>query len=196
MAPTISAVNTPAHLVLSAALFAREGRSGSLSASLCGALAPDLSLYVLTLWHLGVAGTSADIVFRDLYYSDAWQSIFAIDNSVFVYLAVLALAARLKAQWLVVFSVSALVHIAFDLPLHAGDGRPHFWPLSLQVIHSPVSYWDERYLGWFLGPAELVMCAALTIVLFLRYRSAVPRALFALLLALEVASSAVWYLLF
>ena len=189
-------MNTPAHLILGAATFARADRRGSLTAALSGALAPDLSLYLLAGWQIGVVGTSADTVFRDLYYSDLWQSIFAIDNSVFVWAAVLALAMLRGWTWLRVFSAAALLHVAFDLPLHAGDGRPHFWPLTRWVFDSPVSYWDGEYFGWVLGPVELLLTATLAFVLFQRFKAIPPRLLFVALLAFEVASSGIWYLMF
>lgn len=189
-------MNTPAHLILAAAAFARPNQRGTLTAALCGAIAPDLSLYLLVGWHIGVLGTPAEIVFSDLYYSSHWQSIFAIDNSVFVWGLILALALHRRWLWVKVFSASALLHLAFDLPLHAGDGRPHFWPVSDWVFNSPVSYWDSQFFGWLIGPFGLVAAAAITVALIRRYRSIASRLLFASLVMLEVAASGVWMWVF
>ncbi|MEM1189980.1 MAG: cobalamin biosynthesis protein CobQ [Pseudomonadota bacterium] len=189
-------MNTPAHLILGAATFAHEDQRGSLTAALGGALAPDLSLYLMAGWHLAVIGTPADVVFRDLYYSEAWQAIFAVDNSVFVWGSLLALGIFGGWAWLRVFAAAALLHVALDFPLHAGDGRPHFWPLTQWVFDSPVSYWDERYFGSILGPMELLLTVALSVVLIRRFRTMPPRLLFAGLLAFEAASSGIWYLMF
>ncbi|MEO0437030.1 MAG: cobalamin biosynthesis protein CobQ [Pseudomonadota bacterium] len=189
-------MNTPAHLILGAAALAHEKRRGSVSAALSGAMAPDLSLYLLVGWHILVVGTPAELVFRDFYYSEKWQAIFAVDNSVFIWLALLLLASFRGWLWLKVCSVSALLHIALDLPLHSGDGRPHFWPLSDWVFASPVSYWDERYYGWLVGPMEVVLCAGLTLILFKRFRSTLPRVLFIGLFICELASSGIWLLVF
>lgn len=76
---------------------------------------------------LGIPGQR---VFGELYYSQAWQTVFAIDNSVILWGAVLAIALWLRKPALVALSGAALLHIALDLPLHHDDGRPHFWPLS------------------------------------------------------------------
>ncbi|MEM9397712.1 MAG: cobalamin biosynthesis protein CobQ [Pseudomonadota bacterium] len=189
-------MNTPAHLIFGAAALARKDQRGSVSAALGGAIAPDLSLYMLVFWHLAVIGTPAETVFEDLYYSPQWQAIFAVDNSVFVWLGLLAVAIYGRWIWLRIFSISALLHVALDFPLHAGDGRPHFWPLSDWVFTSPVSYWDDRYYGWIAGPAEVVVCALLTLVLFQRFRSTLHRALFIGIFIGELASSGVWLLFF
>ncbi|MEM1144581.1 MAG: cobalamin biosynthesis protein CobQ [Pseudomonadota bacterium] len=189
-------MNTPAHLLLGAAILARPHRRGSLTAALAGSLAPDLSLYLMVGWHLGVVGTPAEIIFRDLYFSERWQTVFAVDNSIFLWLGIFALGVHLARPWLRTFAATALLHIAFDFPFHAGDGRPHFWPLSRWVFDSPISYWDNAHFGWLLGPAELALAGVLLILLIRRFRSASYRALFALLFAMEAGSSGVWHLVF
>ena len=189
-------MNTPAHLLVGAAAFARVDKRWSLLAALGGALAPDLSLYLLAGWHLGVLGTSAQVVFDELYFSDAWQSVFAVDNSLFVWVGLLLLGVYRQSLLLKIFSASALLHIALDFPLHAGDGRPHFWLLTDWVFFSPISYWDDRFYGWLVGPAELLLAALCTLVLFLRYRSVFTRSTFLALFALEAASSGIWVLVF
>ncbi|MEM6485999.1 MAG: cobalamin biosynthesis protein CobQ [Pseudomonadota bacterium] len=189
-------MNTPAHLILGAASFARAQKPGSVSAALTGSLAPDLSLYLLAGWHFAVLGTSAETVFGELYYSESWQSVFAIDNSVFVWGLVLAAGLFGRWWWLQVFGASALLHVCLDFPLHAGDGRPHFWPFSDWVFDSPVSYWDVRHFGGLVGSIEIVLCAVLTLVLVRKFRELPLRALFVLLFACEVASSGIWMLVF
>ena len=80
-------MNTPAHLVLGAAIFARPARTGFLWAALLGGLAPDLSLYLMAGVSLIVLQIPPQVVFDELYFSAAWQTVFAIDNSVFVWSA-------------------------------------------------------------------------------------------------------------
>ena len=189
-------MNTPAHLLVGGAAFARVDKRWSLFAAMGGALAPDLSLYLLAGWHLGVLGTPAQVVFDELYFSEAWQSVFAIDNSIFVWGGLMLLGVYRKSALLKIFSASALLHIALDFPLHAGDGRPHFWPLTDWVFFSPISYWDDRFYGGLVGPAELLLAAVCAVVLFLRYRTIPARGVFLTLLALEAASSGIWVLVF
>ena len=78
-------MNTPAHLLMGAAAFAKADKRWSLFAAFGGALAPDLSLYLLAGLHLGILGTSAQVVFDDIYFSEAWQSVIAIANSIIVW---------------------------------------------------------------------------------------------------------------
>ncbi|WP_366140934.1 hypothetical protein [uncultured Ruegeria sp.] len=74
-------MNTPAHLLIGAAAFARPANGRILWAALLGSLLPDLSLYVLAGVSLFVLGIPEQVVFGQLYYSSAWQTVFAIDNS-------------------------------------------------------------------------------------------------------------------
>ena len=36
-------------------------------------------------------------------------------------------------------------HNLMDIPMHAGDARPPFWPLSSWRFESPISYWDRKF---------------------------------------------------
>ena len=74
-------MNTPAHLIFGAAAFARPDAWKVTTAALFGALLPDLSLYVLCIWHLFILGMSPEVVFGKLYFSDGWVRIFRADNS-------------------------------------------------------------------------------------------------------------------
>ena len=89
-------MNTPAHLILGAAAFSSPDRRGSFRAAVLGALAPDVSLYVMASVSIFVLGISPNVVFRDYYYSDAWQSVFAVDNSFVLWGAVFIVALLLR----------------------------------------------------------------------------------------------------
>lgn len=189
-------MNTPAHLIFGAAAFGRADRPWTLVAALAGGFVPDASLYLLVGWHLGILGTDPRVVFDELYFSDTWQAIFAIDNSVFVWGALLALGIARLWRPLVAFAGAALLHIAFDLPFHAGDGRPHFWPLSRWVYDSPFSYWDRNFGAAWVGPLELAVCAVLAVVLWRRFPAWGWRAGFVVLLLAEAGSNNVWRFVF
>ncbi|WP_282091156.1 cobalamin biosynthesis protein CobQ [Epibacterium ulvae] len=158
-------MNTPAHLLVGAALFGRKQGRAPLAAALFGSLLPDLSLYVMVSWSLFVQGISPRVVFGELYFSEDWQQVFAIDNSIPLWLVLLGLALWSRKFWLVALTASALLHVGLDFFMHAGDGRPNFWPFSDWVFHSPVSYWDSRYYAGWLAPvtfaASTVSCAVL-----------------------------------
>lgn len=189
-------MNTPAHLIFGVAAFGRPGRTKLTAAAFAGALAPDVSLYAMAGVSLFVLGISPDIVFGNLYYSSAWQQVFAIDNSFVLWGALFAVA--LWRQWpaLVAFAGAALLHLAFDFPLHSHDARAHFWPISNWVFESPLSYWDSR--GWadIIGPIEVSVSIALCVFLLVRFRYWAMRLSVVALGALELFASGIWRFVF
>ena len=187
-------MNTPAHLVLGAAVFARPARAGLLWAALLGGLAPDLSLYLMAGVSLLVLRIPPQVVFDELYFSAAWQTVFAIDNSVFVWGALLAVGLWRRWPVMQVFAGAALLHVALDFPLHHDDGRPHFWPLSGWVFESPVSYWDMAQGAGIAAPIEGGLVGLATWALWQRFRAPWPRILFAGLLLAELWVIRGWYL--
>lgn len=189
-------MNTPAHLIFAAAAFARPGAPTRTWAALCGALAPDLSLYLMATWSLYVMGLAPNFVFDTLYFSDAWQAVFRVDNSFLVWGALLAFLRWRGSAAGAVFAASALLHLAFDLPLHHDDGRPHFWPLSSWVYESPVSYWDRQHYGEVIGLIEMAVCALLLAVLFRRFTSLRSRMVIAAAVAVQLAPAFVWVFVF
>ncbi|MEP3784941.1 cobalamin biosynthesis protein CobQ [Ascidiaceihabitans sp.] len=147
-------MNTPAHLLLGAACFARPATSKLLLAALFGALLPDLSLYVLAGGALFLFDLPPAYVFGELYFSDLWQSIFAVDNSFVVWAALLATALWSRQAWAIAICGAAILHLALDFPLHHDDGRAHFWPLTSWVFESPYSYWDRHHGAHWVAPIE------------------------------------------
>ena len=188
-------MNTPAHLVFAAA-FAKPGAKRVTIAALIGGFLPDASLYLLAGWSIFIDGRSPSAVFGSDYFSPAWQAIFAIDNSVFVWGAVIAAGALLKRPWLLALGGAALLHIAFDLPLHHDDGRAHFWPITTWVFESPISYWDNNHHAGIVAPLEALAVAGLSVILWRRFKGAWSRAGIALLAMAELAPAIVWGLMF
>lgn len=189
-------MNTPAHLLLGAALFSRAGDASRTRASLLGALLPDLSLYVLAGVSLFVLNIPGSRVFGELYFSDTWQTIFAIDNSLVLW--TIALAAFAWRRWGpgIALCGAALAHILTDLPLHHDDGRAHFWPVSNWIFESPMSYWDSAHHAGLVAPAALALCAVCAFVLWRRFPGVAARAGIALLLALEIWTARQWIMFF
>lgn len=189
-------MNTPAHLIFGAAAFGKPAHRWTIAAALAGGLMPDLSLYLLVGWHLLILGTAPQVVFGELYYSDAWQSVFAADNSLILWGIVFALALWRGWRPLMAFTGAALLHIALDFPLHAGDGRAHFWPLSDWIFDSPVSYWDRSHHAGWVGPIELALCALFVAILWRRIPSWSWRITFLVLLLAEAGTNNVWAFVF
>lgn len=189
-------MNTPAHLIFGAAAFGRPGDRAVTVAALAGALAPDLSLYLLGGWALFIQQIPPQVVFNELYFSPVWQQIFAIDNSFPLWGMIFALGYWSRKPWVTAFAGAALLHLALDFPLHHDDGRPHFWPFTDWVFESPISYWDSARNAGVIAPLEGLACLALVVLLWRRFTRWRPRLLFTLLLGLELWVIRQWLLFF
>ena len=189
-------VNTPAHLIFGMAAFGRPGQRKVTAAAVAGAFVPDASLYAMVGVSVFVLGIPADTVFRELYYSDAWQRVFAVDNSFIVWGLLLAIASWRRSPALIAFTGAGLLHLVFDFPLHGHDARMHFWPLSNWVFESPLSYWDNNNHAHIVGPIELGVSMALCGFLLVRFRSWTTRIAVTALVLAELSASGVWRFVF
>lgn len=183
---------TPTHLIFGMAVFGRKDAPKVTAAALAGALVPDLSLCLLTGTHLLILGTDPQVVFGEMYFSDAWQSIFRIDNSFIVWGVVLALGLALRRTWVIALAGAALLHIGLDFPLHHDDGRAHFWPISNWIFESPVSYWDPAHYGSILTPIELLVFWGVCVWLWLRFDGLPMRSLIAVFASLQIPVAVAW----
>ena len=189
-------MNTPAHLLVGTAVFSDVGKRGTYIAALLGALAPDVSLYVMVTVSIWGMGVPAQTVFREYYYSDAWQQVFAIDNSFILWGLLLALALWRASPRLIAFAGAGLLHLALDFPLHTHDARMHFWPLTDWVFESPVSYWDNSAHAGVVGPVEVVLSLGGAILLWQKFRHIGIRLATALFMVMETLSSGIWRFVF
>ncbi|MDA9865082.1 cobalamin biosynthesis protein CobQ [bacterium] len=189
-------MNTPAHLIVGTALFAREDRRGTYISALAGSAAPDVSLYVMVAVSIWGMGVPAQTVFREYYYSDAWQSVFAVDNSFVLWGLLLALAVWRGWTRVIAFSGAGLAHLTLDFPLHTHDARQHFWPITDWVFESPFSYWDHSAHAGVIGPFELGISVVLAAVLVRSFRSWRVRIATGVFLVAELFTSSVWRMLF
>lgn len=189
-------MNTPAHLLLGAAVFTKPDQPRTNIAALIGALLPDLSLYLLVAWNIYVLDVSPEVVFGSYYFSDSWQSIFAIDNSFILWGAVFGVALWIKRDWLIAFAGAGLLHLLADFLLHNDDARRHFWPLSDWVFFSPVSYWDRDHFGNYVGPLEALLCLVLIAILWRRFHSFWVRGILVLAAALQIVPHIAFFLMF
>lgn len=189
-------MNTPAHLIFGAAAFGRPDSTKITLAALFGALAPDLSLYVLASVSMFILQIPARTVFNELYFSDAWQLVFSIDNSFILWGIALGLAVWTKTRWTIAMTGAALLHIAFDFPLHHDDGRAHFWPLSNWIYESPVSYWDNNHFGHIVAPIEIAVCLGLCVYLWRKFSALWARIGICVLALAEAAPAILFGLMF
>ncbi len=180
-------MRTPAHLIMGAAAFGRPNARLVTGMAIFGGLFPDLSLYIMSMWQIFVMETPARVVFDDLYFSDLWQQIFAVDNSFILWGALVAFALWRAIDWLFAFAGAGMLHVITDFFLHHDDARRHFWPVSDWVFHSPVSYWDDNHYGDIVGAVEMALVVVLTIILVRRFPSWIARIGFVALALTEVA---------
>lgn len=163
-------MNTQTHLLVSAALLMRGGQPQRNTAVVIGALLPDLSIY--TMYALAKAqAVPESVIWGQMHFSETWQTWSALTNSVpiFAALAVLGVARNWMPLW--VFAVSALAHIALDLPVHNDDAHRHFWPFTDWRFESPFSYWSPAHNGDWVMLAELAIGLIAAAVLLRRFRS-------------------------
>lgn len=189
-------MNTPAHLIFGAALLGRADRKGTTLAAALGGLVPDLSLYLLAGVSIFVLRIPAETVFGQLYFSPAWQAVFAVDHSIPLWALLLAAAAVTRRAPAVAFAASGLLHAVIDFLVHHEDARRQLWPLSDYIFRSPVSYWDPAHYGLIFGPLEIAACIALSVVLWRRFPARLPRALIVLALVAEASPAVMFGLMF
>lgn len=189
-------MNTPTHILLAAALFARPGHPRRSTAAVIGGLLPDASLYVMVAWERFANGLTPDQIFDEAYFSRFWQTVFAVDNSAPIYGLLLAVGVWARQPWVFALAGAALTHIALDLPLHHDDGRAHFFPFTDWVFESPVSYWDVHHYGGVVGPLETGLAVLLAVILWTRWRALWIRASVAFLFVAQLLTSALWLIAF
>lgn len=185
-------MNTSAHVTFGATVVARRNRPWVTVAAFAGALAPDVSLYLLAGWALFVQGLLSEHVFGKLYSSEEWRAVFRVDRSILVWSLLPAAAFWTRLDLSVAFAGAALLHLTIELPLHAADAGPHFWPLTDWVFASPLSYWNRNLHAGFVGPVEETISAALAGVLMVRLRSHAARSAVATLEMLELGTNRFW----
>ncbi|WP_375254951.1 cobalamin biosynthesis protein CobQ [Yoonia sp.] len=189
-------MNTPAHLIFGMTAFGKAEKPAITGAALAGSLIPDLSLYFLAGWHLFVLGTLPEIVFGQLYFSDAWQSLFRIDNSIILWGIAFGLGAMLRAPVAIALCSAALLHLGFDFLLHNDDGRAHFWPRTNWIFQSPVSYWDPEHYGNIVRSIETALVIFFCGALWRRHVGRLMRALVLSLGIMQLAPVVIFSIMF
>lgn len=185
---------TTTHLLVAGGALARPTQRWFQAAAVwLGGLTPDLSVFVMVV----VGRLTADDanLWRPpdgLYWTEPWQTLSAISNSVPLY-AGLAGAGYLAQRYserlgpwgvaVMLFAGAALLHVALDFPVHVEDAHVHFWPFSDWRFHSPVSYWRRDHYGDIVGTIEAIAGVGLAALIVRRF-SSVPIRIFAVALTL------------
>lgn len=101
------------------------------------------------------------------------QNLIAYVNSVPIYAALgttgYLYKDKLWGQLCLVFSLAALLHIAFDLPFHNHDAYRHFWPISDWRFYSPLSYYETEHHARWVSLIEAGIAAVCMATLWRRF---------------------------
>lgn len=175
---------TTTHLILNLAILRRPTQPQMTWPALIGAFVPDAAMFLFYGQMRLVLGLPESVIWSERFFSDFWQNIFAVGNS--IPLAALGLGiAYLGRQplWSAGFA-SMLLHHLGDLPLHNDDAHRHFFPLSDFRFISPVSYWDTAHHGTLAATLELGLGLLASLYLLRIIKSRFGRALLLLTLTL------------
>ena len=186
-------MNTPSHLILNLALLRRPVAPVMTWPILLGALIPDAAMFVFYGWAQWQR-MPEQTIWNEAYYSQPWQTIFAVGNSMPLGLLAAALGYGLKRPWLGLLGASMVLHHLADLPLHHDDAHQHFWPLSSGRFISPISYWDVDYWGRLGATLEMTLVLVATVYLLPRLSFTASQGL--LVVTVALSSIAYGFLLF
>lgn len=183
-------MNTPSHLILNLALLRRPVAPAMTWPILIGALIPDAALFIFYGW-ARAQGLPEQTIWGEAYYSDFWQAMFAVGNSMPLGLLGVALGYAFRrvwaGPWIGFVGASMVLHHLADLPLHHDDAHQHFWPLSSFRFISPVSYYDSDHFGLLGATVELVLVLAATAYLLPRLNSVLSKGLLGAMALVTIA---------
>ena len=163
-------MQTPTHVLIAAAAFARPGGGAINAAALAGGFLPDAFLFAAWGWSK-IAGVSEEAFWSQHYWTDDIQLGQAISNSFPLFGALLAASLVFIWRAASIFAGAGLIHLVCDFALHAKDAHRHFWPVSDWRFQSPLSYWDPVHFGVYVGLAEATLGCALIVLVFRRFRA-------------------------
>ncbi|MFN3190257.1 MAG: DUF4184 family protein [Aureliella sp.] len=167
-------MNTTAHVAASLFLGKGKEESAKPTALIAGAILPDAPMFVFFAV-VTAAGHSSQEIWGELYFQDNWQLFFDIFNSAPLFGVLWAVGRWCSWSWLSWMSLSALLHIACDLPLHHDDSHRHFLPLSQFRFASPISYWDPKHWGIPIAILEASLTIAGSAYLAATFKSKLAR---------------------
>ena len=160
-------MNTPAHIAASLLVWRKQPGWKSTAAIAFGAALPDLPMFGFYIYQKVVGSTEREI-WSELYFTDDWQLLFDIFNSIPVAILAMAILVRLNRPILWLVAASALLHLLCDLPVHHDDAHRHFLPFTNWRFRSPISYWDPRFFGRQFAAIELLFAIGTSLYLLLR----------------------------
>jgi hypothetical protein len=169
-------MNTPSHAIINLALLLNRQPEAALPITL-GAIAPDVSMFVMYGWAKLIAGQGESQIWGDTYWQPFWQNINHTFHSIPLIGLAIVLAHVAKWPTVEVFAWSMLLHCLGDFPVHHDDAHRHFFPFSDYRFISPISYWDPRHYGNWVATVEKLLVLASTLYLWPKVTHGVGRGL-------------------
>jgi hypothetical protein len=163
-------MNTPSHAILNLAVL-MQVQPEAATPIICGAVLPDVPMFVMYLWAKQVRRQSERQIWEDTYWTPFWQRINHGFHSIPLHLVGMGLGYLAGCTWAEFLFLSAVCHALGDLPIHNHDAHRHFFPFSNYRFISPLSYWDPQHHGKTVAFVEKVLVLVATIYLFPRVDS-------------------------
>ena len=131
-----------------------------------------------------------------LYFDSAWTPFITLSHSLILWPMLLLLATLTKQALLRYVSAAALLHVCMDFFVHHDDAYRHFWPLSDWKFLSPLSYYDPKYYGDWVGAIDAVVVIGLLVWLATLYTNRKARIGIGAIVGLYVTSVVLPYFIF
>ena len=164
-------MNTPSHVVVNLFLLGKEESSRFYLPIILGSLLPDVAIFWFYFWAKFIGKIPESKIWSEVYFTDYWQNIFAIPNSIVLCLVGVAVCHYYQLTWLKIMFISMIIHCLFDLPVHHDDAHRHFVPLTNYRFKSPFSYWDIRHHAKWISLIELMLVNISSYFLYTQFNS-------------------------
>jgi hypothetical protein len=161
---TLGIMITPSHMIYSWAIAKATKQVPDKRRTLAfvaGGLIPDLPTYAFFFVNTFLLGTSQQLMWDTLYFDSAWSPFITLSHSLILWPIILLVAVILKKNLLKYFTVSALLHVVLDFFVHHDDAYRHFWPLTDWKFFSPLSYYDPKHYGNWVGAIDSILIIGL-----------------------------------
>lgn len=167
-------MQSPTHTLICLTILARVDKPARNRAVFFGSLIPDLFIYAGWIWLTFVRGESQNRIWNELYFQDPMQALASLFNSIPIYLGLAAAGfifiRRKWARLIYFFALAALIHIAFDFPVHAHDAYAYFEPFTSWRFHSPFSYYEAEHHGRWVTLVEILIASSCIFILLRRFK--------------------------
>ncbi len=166
-------MNSPTHSLIALAVLSKKDDTKRNWWVFAGSLIPDAFIYVCWVWLTFAKGESQARIWDDIYFDAPMQLTASLFNSIPIYFGLAAIGfwqrTKIWGKLLLVFALAALIHIAFDFPVHGHDAYAHFWPFTDWKFHSPFSYWEVDHHARWVSLIEAVIGLTAIYILWQRF---------------------------